>query len=114
VAARYDGEPADTMVAIHAWRSAEAVRRFKLSCPERPLVLQLSGTDIYQYISEDHEPTLRSMTLADGGVTKIPGWLQRLQLSGRSRKCRSQGPILRASATSEPTLPAKEDSPPVT
>ena len=65
VAAGYDGEPADAMIAIHAWRSAEAVRRFKLSYPERPLVLQLSGTDIYQYISEDPEPTLRSMELAD-------------------------------------------------
>src|SRR5262249_22198832 len=29
------------------------------------LILQLSGTDIYQYIDEDAEPTLRSMELAD-------------------------------------------------
>ena len=53
------------MVAIHAWRSAEAIRRFKMRYPERPLIVQLSGTDIYQYISEDPEPTLRSMELAD-------------------------------------------------
>jgi putative glycosyltransferase (TIGR04348 family) len=65
IAADYDGEPFDAMVAIHAWRSAEAIRRFKMCYPERPLVLQLSGTDIYQYISEDPEPTLRSMELAD-------------------------------------------------
>lgn len=53
------------MVAIHAWRSAEAIRRFKARHPERPLILQLSGTDIYQYITEDPAPTLRSMELAD-------------------------------------------------
>jgi putative glycosyltransferase (TIGR04348 family) len=53
------------MVAIHAWRSAEAVLRFKMLYPGRPIILQLSGTDIYQYISEDPEPTLRSMELAD-------------------------------------------------
>jgi putative glycosyltransferase (TIGR04348 family) len=65
IAADYDGEPFDAMVAIHAWRSAEAICRFKRRYPGRPLVLQLSGTDIYQYISEDPEPTLRSMELAN-------------------------------------------------
>src|SRR5690348_8258765 len=55
--------PVDAMVAIHAWRSAEAVRRFKDRYPDRPLILQLSGTDIYQYIDEDPAPTLRSMEL---------------------------------------------------
>jgi putative glycosyltransferase (TIGR04348 family) len=68
VAPDYADEPADAMVAIHAWRSAEAIRRFKVRYPERPLILQLSGTDIYQYISEDPEPTLRSMELADSLV----------------------------------------------
>lgn len=53
------------MVAIHAWRSADAIRRFKMRYPDRPLILQLSGTDIYQYITEDPGPTLRSMELAD-------------------------------------------------
>src|ERR1051326_1536536 len=65
IAAKYGDESADAMVAIHAWRSAEAIRRFKTLYPERPVILQLSGTDIYQYISEDPEPTLRSMELAD-------------------------------------------------
>jgi putative glycosyltransferase (TIGR04348 family) len=65
IAADYGDEFVDAMVAIHAWRSAEAIRRFKMRYPERPLILQLSGTDIYQYISEQPEPTLRSMELAD-------------------------------------------------
>lgn len=53
------------MVAVHAWRSAEAITRFKSQCPARPVVLQLSGTDIYRYLDEDPAPTLRSMELAD-------------------------------------------------
>ena len=65
IAAEYADEPIDAMVAIHAWRSAEAVRRFKLRYPQRPLIIQLSGTDIYNYINEDPAPTLRSMELAD-------------------------------------------------
>jgi len=65
IAANYEDEFADAMVAIHAWRSAEPIRRFKVRYPQHPLILQLSGTDIYQYIKEDAEPTLRSMELAE-------------------------------------------------
>jgi putative glycosyltransferase (TIGR04348 family) len=65
VAASYADEPADMMVAIHAWRSAEAIARFKMRYPARRLILQLSGTDIYEYLTDDARPTLRSMELAD-------------------------------------------------
>jgi putative glycosyltransferase (TIGR04348 family) len=65
VTSDYDGEPADVMVAVHAWRSAAAIERFKAKFPARPVILQLSGTDIYQFIDTDPVPTLRSMELAD-------------------------------------------------
>jgi putative glycosyltransferase (TIGR04348 family) len=65
VSFHYDGRPADLMVAVHAWRSAKSIGRFKAEHPQRPLVLQLSGTDIYDYIRSDAAPTLRSMELAD-------------------------------------------------
>src|SRR5258705_5037271 len=65
IAADYDGRPADLMVAIHAWRSAAAIARFKADHPTRPVVLLLSGTDIYHDITSDPVPTLRSMELAD-------------------------------------------------
>lgn len=53
------------MVAVHAWRSADAVTAFKARYPEGPLVLQLSGTDIYEYLLNDPVPTLHAMELAD-------------------------------------------------
>jgi len=65
IASDYDGRSADLMVAVHAWRSAAAIERFKAKFPERPVVLQLSGTDIYEYLDRDPVPTLRSMELAD-------------------------------------------------
>ena len=65
VASDYDGRAADLMVAVHAWRSAAAIDRFKSTYPDQPVVLQLSGTDIYRYIDADPVPTLRSMDLAD-------------------------------------------------
>jgi putative glycosyltransferase (TIGR04348 family) len=61
----YDGQPADLMVAVHAWRSVAAIERFKTAYPGRPLILQLSGTDIYGTLKSDPVPTLRSMELAD-------------------------------------------------
>ena len=65
VATKYDGTPADLMIALHAWRSAAAVRRFRELHPERPLIVALSGTDLYEYIDREPEPTLRSLELAD-------------------------------------------------
>ena len=65
LAADYDGRPADLMVAVHAWLSAAAIERFKAMFPACPVILQLSGTDIYEYIDSDPVPTLRSMALAD-------------------------------------------------
>lgn len=65
VDAAYDDEPADVMVAVHAWRSADAIERFKTMHPDRPLVLQLSGTDIYGTLKSDPVPTLQAMERAD-------------------------------------------------
>jgi putative glycosyltransferase (TIGR04348 family) len=65
IATEYADQPADALVAIHAWRSAAAIARFKALYPDSPAIVQLSGTDIYQYIAEDPRPTLRSLRLAD-------------------------------------------------
>ena len=53
------------MIAIHAWRSAGSVRKFRELHPDRPLIVALSGTDIYEYIDRDARRTLRSLELAD-------------------------------------------------
>ncbi|TAJ83532.1 selenoneine biosynthesis selenosugar synthase SenB [Reyranella sp.] len=65
LASDYDGQPADLMVAVHAWRSSVSIERFKAKYPTLPVILQLSGTDIYDYLHRDPEPTLRSMNLAE-------------------------------------------------
>jgi len=65
VVTAYAGEPADLMVALHAWRSASSIRAFAASVPRRPLVVVLTGTDAYRFIHSDPEVTLRSLELAD-------------------------------------------------
>ena len=65
VANAYDGSPTDLMIALHAWRSAESIRRFRALYPDRPLIVALSGTDIYEYIARDPAPVLHSLACAD-------------------------------------------------
>lgn len=61
----YHGQPADLMVALHAWRSRESIRTFREQYPDRPLVVALTGTDIYRFLQSDPEPTIASMEMAD-------------------------------------------------
>lgn len=56
----------DLMIALHARRSADAVAAWK-SRSDRPLVLALTGTDLYRDIRED-AAAQRSMDLADALV----------------------------------------------
>ena len=61
----YTGEAADLMIAIHAWRSAESIRRFRNLFPGGPLIVGLGGTDVNTFLKSEPETTLRSMEMAD-------------------------------------------------
>lgn len=53
LAADWHGGDADLMVALHARRSAPAVAAWRAAHPQRPLVLVLTGTDLYRDIQSD-------------------------------------------------------------
>lgn len=61
----YGGQTADCMIALHAWRSAASMVSFRERYPHRPLILVLTGTDIYRFIHSHPDTTLHSMDLAD-------------------------------------------------
>lgn len=65
LAVDYRGEPADLMIALHAWRSAAAVARFRATWPDRPLILALTGTDLYRFAHTHPEITEQSLNAAD-------------------------------------------------
>jgi putative glycosyltransferase (TIGR04348 family) len=44
----YEGEPYDLLIALHAQRSYPAVSRFHRAHPTRPLIVALTGTDLYR------------------------------------------------------------------
>ena len=57
--------PADIMVALHAWRSAESARAFRAAHPRRPLIVALTGTDLYRFIHSHPEQTIATLERAD-------------------------------------------------
>ncbi|VAW52245.1 FIG00784359: hypothetical protein [hydrothermal vent metagenome] len=65
----WDGVAYDLVIALHAWRSAESIAAFKKRYPNLPLVLAMTGTDLYRFIKSHPEPTLTSIKLADRLVT---------------------------------------------
>lgn len=68
VETEYNGEPVDLLIALHAWRSAEAIEQYKTLYPQGPLVVALGGTDVNTNLKTDPEVTLRSMHHADALV----------------------------------------------
>jgi len=61
----YAGEPCDLFIALHAWRSHEAVLGFRAAHPQTPLIVALTGTDIYDHQHRFPPETLGTMDLAD-------------------------------------------------
>ena len=65
VETRFDGQPCDLVMALHAWRSHGDIVKVRHQFPDMPLVLALTGTDIYDHQHRFPESTLESMDLAD-------------------------------------------------
>jgi putative glycosyltransferase (TIGR04348 family) len=51
----YGGQPCDLLVALHAGKSAGAVRRYRERHPRGPLVVALTGTDLYRDLASSPE-----------------------------------------------------------
>jgi putative glycosyltransferase (TIGR04348 family) len=62
--ADWSGGDQAAMVALHARRSAGAIARWRAAQPRRPLVVVLTGTDLYRDIDTDAQAR-RSLELAD-------------------------------------------------
>ena len=61
----WDGASADALIALHAWRSATSISGFRARFPARPIIVALTGTDIYGFLHTEPETTRRSLECAD-------------------------------------------------
>jgi putative glycosyltransferase (TIGR04348 family) len=60
----WSGQDAAALIALHAYRSYSSVMAFHECHPDRPIVLVLTGTDLYRDM-QVHNEVLRSMEAAD-------------------------------------------------
>jgi putative glycosyltransferase (TIGR04348 family) len=92
----YSGGPADVLVALHARRSAASIERFRNLHPQAPIVLALTGTDVYHdiHVCDDAR---RSLDLATCFVV-----LQRLAMEQLPDDLRSRCHVIHQSATPPP------------
>jgi putative glycosyltransferase (TIGR04348 family) len=77
VSTTWENEPADAMIALHARRSAPAIHAFAAKHPDRPLIVVLTGTDLYRDIRHDTDAQLslelahRLVVLQEKGVEEM-------------------------------------------
>jgi len=67
----YEGQPYDLVVALHARRSYPSVHRFNRDHPDRPVVVTLTGTDLYRDLPRSRNAQ-QALELATRIVTLQP------------------------------------------
>jgi putative glycosyltransferase (TIGR04348 family) len=77
IRAAYGNEPCDVLVALHARKSAPAVFASLENCPERPIIVALTGTDLYRDLPDSAEAQ-RAMELAARLVVLQPLAIERI------------------------------------
>ena len=103
IASGYEDERCDVLVALHARRSADAVIRFRRRFPEAPLIVALTGTDLYRDVRRSRRAE-RTLDAADHIVALQPLAVDELEprLLGKLR-------VIYQSA--EPTYQSAEHAP---
>ena len=92
----YCNEPCDVLLALHARKSAPAVFASAESCPQRPVVVALTGTDLYHDLPASAEAQ-RTMELAVRLVV-----LQPLAIETLAEPQRAKARVIYQSAVSTP------------
>ena len=64
IAQEWDGRPSDLLIALHAYRSHSAIVGYRERYPGGPLIVVLTGTDLYQDLPASREAR-ESLEMAD-------------------------------------------------
>ncbi|MEK6245974.1 MAG: TIGR04348 family glycosyltransferase, partial [Pseudomonadota bacterium] len=64
VMVQWDGKPSDLLLALHARRSHASVVAYRKQYPDSPLVVTLTGTDLYRDLPASREAR-HSLEIAD-------------------------------------------------
>lgn len=80
----YDGESYDLLVALHARKSHSSIINFRRHNPSAPIIVALTGTDLYRYIRTNH-PAQESRDIATRIVVLQPKAIEELRPSWRKK-----------------------------
>ena len=94
-------KPCDVLIALHARRSYGSIRRFSQLHNGSPLVVVLTGTDLYRDIKND-EDAQRSLELANRLVV-----LQKMALNELPKRLHSKTRVIYQSAEPHPIQPMR-------
>jgi len=100
IATDYAGEPCDVLIALHARRSYRAIARCDTVRPRVPIVLALTGTDLYGDIHTNQQ-SQRALSIAARLVLLQPDGLSQL-----SPALRQKTRVIYQSATAPKKIPA--------
>ncbi|MFQ5849230.1 MAG: selenoneine biosynthesis selenosugar synthase SenB [Candidatus Binatia bacterium] len=79
----YDGRPCDLLIALHALHSYESIHRYREKYPRSPLIVVLTGTDLYRDIRTNSHAqqslklATRLIVLQVKGMDELPRYLHR-------------------------------------
>jgi putative glycosyltransferase (TIGR04348 family) len=101
----YGGEEIDVLVALHARRSRPSIERFAAAHPGRPIVLAMTGTDLYDDLPRSDE-LMGSLARATRIVVLQPLGVEALPADVRARAC-----AILQSASAAPPPPVRAGRP---
>jgi len=100
----WNGEECDLLIALHARRSFPAIQRFRQKRPSAPLIVALTGTDLYRDL-ENSADAMCSLELASRIVV-----LQELGAEAVPESARAKVSVIYQSAERPSPLPQREKS----
>jgi putative glycosyltransferase (TIGR04348 family) len=98
IQSRYDGENCDLLIALHALKSSDSIRRFREHNPTSPIVVVLTGTDLYKDLKQNGkamgslELASRLVVLQREGLNELPlGYRPKARVIYQSADCKAKG-----------------------
>jgi putative glycosyltransferase (TIGR04348 family) len=87
ISQEYEGQRYDLLIALHARRSYRAIRRFNGEHPESPVIVALTGTDLYRDLRKNKlahqslDMATRIVALQPKALAELrPGWRKKTRV----------------------------------